>query len=566
MTKAVHSQCDQNDKAVEVDHDLDHQTYLRVAEQVLRDALSPLKAREIVERGMERGLFGDHSHGRTPEKSMQARLSMDILSRGTGSRFMRVARGRFSLRSRLTDGKSVDTANAKPADHPQEYIAQRRVLRMPAEEVLCIPDASYRDVLTFQGIDTEVDRLLPPLLNRSNTIYVPRSEAEHRDDAKQFVTYVLVQCGQRLLQFQRSYLSRAAEFLRGAKCIGFGGHVTGDDADMLSIDDRGLVACARRELIEELRFPGDELQQSATNTGAATAGINPRTVRLFQSVPLEQLGILNDDSSEVGRRHVAVIYRAWLPDWSIAEHIEKGDSSIKSLTWLDIASDRVDLSEFEYWSQLCLRRFYPSNVETKSVFRAIRAARLSRTGTLVVSGRIGSGKSETASYLGGRLSVPVVKSSEVVQELMAAPPLHEIGRRRFQEMSHQFISAADGPARLATAIARKVEAIRPDRCIVDGIRHPATYEQLRKLLGNETLLVYVHTPPDIAFDFYRTREEKLGLNLTYRDFLALYDAPVESEISSLGRAADLYVYNSFGIEAFRRMLDELAAGLATRTL
>ena len=193
-------------------------------------------------------------------------------------------------------------------------------------------------------------------------------------------------------------------------------------------------------------------------------------------------------------------------------------------------------------------------------------ARLSKTGTLVVSGLIGSGKSETASYLGGRLSVPVVKSSEVVQELMAAPPLSEIGRQRFQELAHQFISAANGPVRLASAIAERVQAIRPDRCIVDGIRHLATYEQLRMLLGNETLLMYVHTPPDIAFDFYRAREEKLGLSFTYRDVLALYDAPVESEVSSLGRAADLYVYNSFGIEAFRRMLDQLAAGLAIKTL
>src|SRR3954471_3592084 len=60
-----------------VDHDA--QTYLRVAEAVLADALTPLKAREIVDRGIERDLFGDHALSRTPEKSMQARLSMDIL-------------------------------------------------------------------------------------------------------------------------------------------------------------------------------------------------------------------------------------------------------------------------------------------------------------------------------------------------------------------------------------------------------------------------------------------------------------------------------------------------------
>ena len=59
------------------------QTYLRVAEIVLADALQPLKAREIVDRGIERGLFGDHVLSCTPEKSMQARLSTDILNRAS---------------------------------------------------------------------------------------------------------------------------------------------------------------------------------------------------------------------------------------------------------------------------------------------------------------------------------------------------------------------------------------------------------------------------------------------------------------------------------------------------
>jgi hypothetical protein len=68
-TDALHNQPDEH---VEGD-----QTYLRVAEIVLADALQPLKAREIVDRGIERGLFGDHVLTRTPEKSMQARLSTD---------------------------------------------------------------------------------------------------------------------------------------------------------------------------------------------------------------------------------------------------------------------------------------------------------------------------------------------------------------------------------------------------------------------------------------------------------------------------------------------------------
>src|ERR1700722_3419996 len=81
--------------------DGESQTYLRVAEIVLSKAMTPLKAREIVDRGIEQGLFGDHVMGRTPGKSMQARLSIDILSRGPDSRFARTGKGRFTARSNL---------------------------------------------------------------------------------------------------------------------------------------------------------------------------------------------------------------------------------------------------------------------------------------------------------------------------------------------------------------------------------------------------------------------------------------------------------------------------------
>jgi predicted NUDIX family phosphoesterase len=69
---------------------------------------------------------------------------------------------------------------------------------------------AFGEVLTFQGIDTDATPILGRLLKDHSVEYVSRSEAEVRNDAMQFVTYVLVQCGQRLLFFKRSYLSRAA--------------------------------------------------------------------------------------------------------------------------------------------------------------------------------------------------------------------------------------------------------------------------------------------------------------------------------------------------------------------
>jgi hypothetical protein len=140
-----------------------------------------LKAREIVDRGIERGLFGDHVLSRTPEKSMQARLSTDILNKAGLSKFIRTERGRFTLRSKVLTVEQ--TREGSQGDSPvtqSEYVAERRVLRTPREEVLCAPEDAFKDVLTFQGIDTDAAQILRQLLDERSISYVSRSEAEVR--------------------------------------------------------------------------------------------------------------------------------------------------------------------------------------------------------------------------------------------------------------------------------------------------------------------------------------------------------------------------------------------------
>lgn len=524
------------------------QTYLRVAEAVLAAARSPLSSREIVECGVERGLFGDHVLGRTPEKSMQARLSLDIKHLRESSRFMRVARGRFLLRDHIAAANHV-LQQSKGGPNPiAEYIAESRKLRLPTEEVLCTPERAFEKILTFQGIDGDFEAVLPRLLN--HTLYVDRTQAENRNDAKQFITYVLVQCGHRLLSFRRSFLSRAAEFLRGAKCIGFGGHVSAADNDIFSSIDRGLETCARRELSEELAFGLVKARKVSLSYASAS---------LFRGAPLECLGVLNDNSSEVGRRHLAVVYRAWITDWQIGQSIEKGKSSLKTLNWIDLTKSRIDITEYEYWSQLCLRRFYSSNVVSEPVIKHLNLRTTRRARTLVVAGRVGSGKSEISHFLARRLNAAVISSGVELQRLMGAPSIQEIGREEFQHRAEQFIRSPTGPERLAQHLAKVVSEVQGDRLVIDGIRQPETYNALSAQLGGQTALLYVHTPPDIAYEMYRLREGPGALEFTYRTFLKVYDAPVEADLTMLGRSAHTYIYNFLGMDALRRLLEKLAS-------
>ena len=72
-------------------------SYLDVAELILRESNRPLKAKEIILAIQNKRLI--KISGATPLKTMNARLSVDIKKKGEESRFKRVGRGLYTLRS-----------------------------------------------------------------------------------------------------------------------------------------------------------------------------------------------------------------------------------------------------------------------------------------------------------------------------------------------------------------------------------------------------------------------------------------------------------------------------------
>ena len=55
-----------------------------------------------------------------------------------------------------------------------------------------------------------------------------------------------------------------------------------------------------------------------------------------------------------------------------------------------------------------------------------------------------------------------------------------------------------------------IDGLRPGhverRAIVDGIRHPATLAALKAVADRPVAVLFIYTPPDVAYDFYQTRE------------------------------------------------------------
>lgn len=172
--------------------------------------------------------------------------------------------------------------------------------------------------------------------------FVARPTAERTPAWKQWIPYCALVCrdpagagGDGVFLVRRTNGQSEAR-LHGAWSIGLGGHVEPDDARP---GDDGATFFARslgRELAEELAFAAGELP------------------------PATFLGLLNDDSTEVGSVHAGLVYRVDVPldVTRAAERIRVGETGKMAggFTHLvDFFKLWQNDAPFETWSQLLLR-------------------------------------------------------------------------------------------------------------------------------------------------------------------------------------------------------------------
>ena len=311
--------------------------------------------------------------------------------------------------------------------------------------------------------------------------------------------------------------------------------MTESDLNIFSYRDYGIRANAAREISEEIRF-----KEGRPN-------IDPAEI--------EVLGILNDDSSDVGVRHLAVVLRYWAPSSFEWDKPIKGEASINQLRWINIAKPKLNLLDFEYWSQLCLRKFYAPSVTARPMYRVLRRKPFQSEHILCVIGTIGSGKS-IATQCFRDAGYAEVNSGRVVARLIGIPAIPDTPRVTFQQEAQAFISNELGPTTLAYAMLEEARRLGSPRVVIDGVRHPETLKALREHAKRPVAVVYIHTPPDVAYELYTVREAPKEL-VSPVEFAALQNAPVESNVRYLIDEADAIVYNWVGLESYRFVVKQL---------
>lgn len=194
-----------------------------------------------------------------------------------------------------------------------------------SEQVLVVERAMYDRVGAFHGVCFDVEKYLSTLLATGVPRYLLRSKAETDPNFKQLIPYVLITCDGMVLSYVRG--SRAGETrLVGRKSIGIGGHI--NPPDELPLFDTDFRSAYRAAVDREMN---EEISIEARHTDRV-------------------VGLLNDDSNDVGRVHLGIVHH-----WNLDRPgVSRREQMMTQLMFQSIDDLRADRESLETWSQLCL--------------------------------------------------------------------------------------------------------------------------------------------------------------------------------------------------------------------
>ncbi len=191
------------------------------------------------------------------------------------------------------------------------------------ENVLVISRALFERLGAFQGISLNPEAYLPAILDPANNYFLSRDLAEDDPSHKQIIPYAIFRCGDKFLHYVRG--GGGGEKRLAAKgSIGIGGHINDTDHASASLDKDTYTTGVDREIDEELNISGKHTQ--------------------------EILGLINDDSNEVGRVHLGVVHLFTLEN----DDVTAAEDNIHELRFHTLGELLERRDQLESWSQICL--------------------------------------------------------------------------------------------------------------------------------------------------------------------------------------------------------------------
>jgi predicted NUDIX family phosphoesterase len=193
----------------------------------------------------------------------------------------------------------------------------------PDEQVLVVRRSLFDELGSFQGFCAEPQRYLEVFLRRENNFFAPRSSAETDPSLKQIIPYAIFTHGGRILRYVRGGKSGEKRLVAKAS-IGIGGHINDADEGLFAFNEDAYRIAVEREISEELKLGG---------------GFTDRVI-----------GLINDDSNEVGAVHLGVVH---LVELESAE-VSPGEAAIARLEFVTTDELIAGRENLESWSQIAL--------------------------------------------------------------------------------------------------------------------------------------------------------------------------------------------------------------------
>jgi predicted NUDIX family phosphoesterase len=162
----------------------------------------------------------------------------------------------------------------------------------------------------------------------SRAEFLDRDEAEQNPAYKQLIPYSILRYEESVFHYKRSAWTKESR-LHGLYSLGVGGHVNKSDVLPLWEDKITAIEWARdRELREE--FWLEHLEQ-------------PRLI-----------GLLNDDSNEVGLVHLGVIYEYWLQSPNVRPKEKRNHIHYEFVPVEELISHK---EKYESWSRIIIEHY-----------------------------------------------------------------------------------------------------------------------------------------------------------------------------------------------------------------
>ena len=191
------------------------------------------------------------------------------------------------------------------------------------EQVLVIPRALFDQLGSFQGFQAEAQTYLDAMLTDGANFFLDRPAAELDPTHKQLIPYSIFHHQGRYLIYTRGG-SSGEKRLVARKSIGIGGHINPLDQRQDGLGWSMYFAAVEREIDEELILAGEHTQRV--------------------------IGLINDDSTEVGSVHLGVVH---LFDLTSGD-IRSNEDAIQDLRFAPLTELQAERENLESWSRICL--------------------------------------------------------------------------------------------------------------------------------------------------------------------------------------------------------------------